>query len=206
MNAQDFAIEHGPVEYVIPVFTGWKVNYPCDDENVKETGIWVDEWAFDRDPTAPTGALRYRLSPILRDKDGDSGHLRSHKLTILGFRPTTVSVTGKHKVPDLVPFSPSGRYRSAFCRLEQGRKLRVTVKNQGNDNAAASTTTVTFGDTPFSLDTPAIPMGGSVDLLFDVPADCLSPYCSFKIMVDADSQVDELSMEGNNKVSGACLG
>lgn len=203
VNPQAFVIENGPFEYVIPVLAGWKVNYPCDDENLKEAGIWVDEWAFDKDPT--TGALRYKLSSILHDKDGDPGHLRSHKVTILGLRPT-VSVAGKQKVPDLVPFSPSGRYRSAFCRLEQGRKLRVTVKNQGNDNAPASTTTVTFSDTPFSLDTPAIPGGRSVDLLFDVPADCLSPYCSFKIMVDANSQVDELSMEANNNVSGACIG
>ncbi|MGH8590147.1 MAG: CARDB domain-containing protein [Gammaproteobacteria bacterium] len=155
--------------------------------------------------TAPAVALRYKLSSILHDKDGDPGPLRSHKATVLGLRPT-VSVAEKQIAPDLVPFSPSGRYRSAFCRFEQGRKLRVTVKNQGNDNAPASTTTVTFGDTPFSLDTPAIPAGGSADLLFDVPADCLSPYCSFKIMVDANSQVDELSMEGNNNVSGACLG
>ncbi len=155
--------------------------------------------------TAPAVALRYKLSSILHDKDGDPRHLRSHKATVLALRPT-VSVAEKQIAPDLVPFSPSGRYRSAFCRFEQGRKLRVTVKNQGNDNAPASTTTVTFGDTSFSLDTPAIPAGGSADLLFDVPADCLSPYCSFKIMVDANSQVDEVSMEGNNNVSGACLG
>jgi hypothetical protein len=109
-------------------------------------------------------------------------------------------------VPDLVPFSPYGNYRSAFCRVEQGRKLRVTVKNQGNDNAPASKTTVTFGDKSFSLDTPAIPVGRSVDLLFDVLASCLSSLCSFKIMVDADSQVDELNMEGNNSASGGCIG
>jgi len=155
--------------------------------------------------TAAAVVLRYKLFSILHDKDGDPRYLRSHKATVLALRPT-VSVAEKQIAPDLVPFSRSGRYRSAFCRIEQGRKLRVTVKNQGNDNAPASTTTVTFGDTSFSLDTPAIPAGGSADLLFDVPADCLSPYCSFKIMVDANSQVDEVSMEGNNNVSGACLG
>jgi hypothetical protein len=146
-----------------------------------------------------------KLSSILRHKVGDPGPLRSHTVTSLGLGPT-VSVAEKRTVPDLVPFSPYGRYRSAFCRVEQGRKLRVTVKNQGNDNAPASKTTVTFGDKSFSLDTPAIPVGGSVDLLFDVPASCLSPLCSFKIMVDADSQVDELNMEGNNSASGGCIG
>jgi hypothetical protein len=127
------------------------------------------------------------------------------KVTILGLRPT-VSVAERQTAPDLVPFSPSGNYRAAFCRVEQGRKLRVTVKNQGKDSAPASETTVTFGDKPFSLDTPAIPVSGSVDLLFDVPASCVSPFCSFKIKVDAKSQVDELRMEGNNSASGACIG
>jgi hypothetical protein len=146
-----------------------------------------------------------KLSSILRDKVGDPRPLSSHKVTSLGLRPM-VSVADKRTVPDLVPFSPYGNYRSAFCRVEQGRKLRVTVKNRGNDNAPASKTTVTFGDKSFSLDTPAIPVGGSVDLLFDVPASCLSPLCSFKIMVDADTQVDELNMEGNNSASGGCIG
>lgn len=159
----------------------------------------------DKRPATLAGPLRYKLSSILRDKDGDRGPLRSHKATILGVKPT-VSVAEKQTAPDLVPFSSSGNYRSAFCRIEQGRKLRVTVKNRGNDKAPASKTTVTFRDKSFSLDTPAIPMGGSVDLLFDVPVSCLRPFCSFKIMVDANSQVDELNMEGNNSASGGCIG
>lgn len=205
VNTEDLAIENVLFEHALPVLTAWNLNYPCDDENVKEIGIWVDERSYVRHPAPPTGTLRYKLSSILRDKDSGPGQLRSHNVTILGLRPT-VSVAEKQTAPDLVPFSPSGNYRAAFCRVEQGRKLRVTVKNQGNDNAPASETMVTFGDKPFSLDTPAIPVGGSVDLLFDVPANCLSPYCSFKIMVDANSQVDELRMEGNNSASGACIG
>jgi hypothetical protein len=205
VNTEGFAIENVLSEHALPVLTGWNLNYPCDDENIKEIGICVDEWRHDKHLAAPTGTLRYKLSSILRDKDGGPGHVRRHKVTILGLGPT-VSVAEEQTAPDLVPFSPSGNYRAAFCRVEQGRKLRVTVKNQGNDSAPASETTVTFGDKPFSLDTPAIPVGGSVDLLFDVPASCVSPYCSFKIKVDAKSQVDELRMEGNNSASGACIG
>ncbi len=205
VNFEDVAIENVLFEHALRVLTGWDLNYRCDDENAKEICIWVDERRYDKYRAALTGTLRYKLSSILRDKDGRPGHLRSHNATILGLRPT-LSVAEKQTAPDLVPFSPSGNYRAAFCRVEQGRKLRVTVKNQGNDNAPASETTVTFGDRPFTLDTPAIPVGGSVDLLFDVPANCVSPYCSFKIMVDASSQVDELRMEGNNSASGACIG
>ncbi|MDQ3777066.1 MAG: hypothetical protein M3461_23290 [Pseudomonadota bacterium] len=206
VKTEDFGIEKVPFEYTIPMLTGWHLNYPCDHGDVKEIGIWVvDEWRNDKRPAIPAGTLRYKLSSILCHKDGDRGPLRSHKVTILGLRPT-VSVAEKQTAPDLVPFSSYGNYRSAFCRIEQGRKLRVTVKNQGNDKAPASKTTVTFRDKSFSLDTPAIPVGGSVDLLFDVPASCLRPFCSFKIMVDANSQVDELNMEGNNSASGGCIG
>jgi hypothetical protein len=69
--------------------------------------------------------------------------------------------------------------------------------------AGASKTTVTFGTIPVILDTPPIPAGGSVDLLFDVPADCFSPDCSFKITVDSDNQIDEFD-EGNNTGYGVC--
>ena len=164
---------------------------------------------YDKDPAAPTGTLRYRLSSISRDKEGGPGqyhrHYRTHKVTILGLRPTAGGI-GRQKAPDLVPFSPSGNSATAFCRLEQGRKLRVTVKNQGNENAAASKTTVTFDNKTVSLDTPAIPAGGSVDLLFDVPATCFNADCSFKITVDSNNQLDELNMKGNNSADGGCIG
>ncbi|MGH8606960.1 MAG: hypothetical protein ACREX9_05945, partial [Gammaproteobacteria bacterium] len=79
---------------------------------------------------ANSGFVSWNASSVLKDNAERKDYIFSEKVTILGFR-WTVSMTGKQKVPDLVPFSPSGRYRSAFCRLEQGRKLRVTVKNQG---------------------------------------------------------------------------
>ena len=53
--------------------------------------------------------------------------------------------------------------------------LRVTIKNQGNENAGVSKTTVAFGSQSFTLDTPPIPAGGSVDLLFKVPVNCFKP-------------------------------
>ncbi|HLE24520.1 MAG TPA: CARDB domain-containing protein, partial [Thermodesulfobacteriota bacterium] len=96
---------------------------------------------------------------------------------------------------------------TAFCRIEQsGKLLRVSVKNQGNADAGASKTTVTFSNKALTLDTPAIPAGGSVDLLFKVPANCFSPDCSFRITVDSINQVDELNNEGNNSVDGGCIG
>ncbi len=205
VNTEDFVIENVPFEYAIPMLTGWELRYDCGDENVKAIGIWIDKWEYVKDPAALTGKLSYTLSSVLRDKDDDPGHKRSHKVTILGLTPTAGGI-GRQKAPDLVPFSPSGNSATAFCRLEQGRKLRVTVKNQGNKNAAASKTTVTFDNKTVSLDTPAIPAGGSVDLLFDVPATCFNADCSFKITVDSNNQLDELNMKGNNSADGGCIG
>jgi hypothetical protein len=88
----------------------------------------------------------------------------------------------------------------------ESNKSGGTVKNQGNENAAASKTTVTFGDIPLTLDTPPIPAGGSVDLLFKVPLNCFSPDCSLKIMVDSNNQVNEGNNEGNNSANGGCIG
>lgn len=83
--------------------------------------------------------------------------------------------------------------------------LRVTVKNQGTIEAGGSQTTVRFGEPPFTLDTPPIPAGGSVDLLFKVPTACFTPDCSFTISVDSHNQVGEAD-EGNNEVIGGCIG
>ena len=88
VNTEDFVIENVPFEYAIPMLTGWDLNYACGDENVKEIGVWIDEWRYGKDPAAPTGRLSYKLSSVLRDEDNDPGHNRSHKVTILGLRPT----------------------------------------------------------------------------------------------------------------------
>ncbi|MDN5941543.1 MAG: hypothetical protein L0H94_06645 [Nitrospira sp.] len=88
VKTEDFVIENIPFEYAVPMLTGWDLQYPCDDENVKEIGIWIDKWSYSKDPTTPTGRLSYTLSSVLRDRDDDPGHKRSHKVTILGLRST----------------------------------------------------------------------------------------------------------------------
>ncbi|UFS71893.1 hypothetical protein LPW11_06785 [Geomonas sp. RF6] len=200
-KTEDVVVDNVPFEYALPMLTGWNLYYGCDDEHVTEVGTWLDEFHYDKSPGTPTGTLHYKVSSILRDKDGSPGHAFSHKVTILGFKPTSAVLA-----PDLVPFSPTGNGPFAFCRIEQdGKFLRVTVKNVGTGNAGASKTTVVFRDHPVTLDTPPIPAGASVDLLFPVPPSCFSPDCSFRITVDSEKQVSE-SNEGNNTVGGGCLG
>ncbi len=202
-QTEEFVIEKVPFEFAIPMLTGWELAYPCSgDEHVTEAGIWIDEWSYDKN----TRILRYKLSSVLRDKDTDPGFNRRHKVTVLGLRAVSGGIPSL-KSPDLLPFSPTGTAPSAFCRLEEGGKLlRVSVKNQGNDQASASKTTVLFNDIPVTLETPPVPAGGTVDLLFKVPSNCFSPDCSFKITVDSANQVNELNNEGNNSANGFCIG
>lgn len=201
-KTQDVVVENVPFEYAFPMLTGWNLGYGCDDEHVSAVGIWLDEFQYEKIPADPTGTLRYKVSSTLKDKDGSPGHFSSHKVTILGFKPVASALA-----PDLVPFSPVGSDPFAFCRMEQnGALLRVTVRNQGNGNAALSKTTVSFHTGPVTLDTPSIPAGGSVDLLFPVPPGCFSPDCSFQITVDSENQVNEFTGEGNNSTGGGCLG
>jgi hypothetical protein len=201
-KTEEVIVENVPYEYAIPMLTGWNLSFGCDDEHVTEVGTWLDEFQYDKAPGAPTGTLRYKVSSILKDKDGSPGHAFSHKITILGIKPVVAALA-----PDLIPFSPLGTDPTAFCRIENdGTLLRVTVNNQGTGNAAASRTRVVFGSGPVTLDTPPIPAGGSVDLLFNVPSNCFSPDCSFRITVDSDNQVDEFTNEGNNTANGGCVG
>jgi hypothetical protein len=109
---------------------------------------------------------------------------------------------------DLLPIGrPDLTGPPSFCKVDNQGRLIVTVKNQGNANARASTTTVEFFPGGlFSLPTPAIPAGGTVDLApLNIPAGCYNPDCEFKITVDSNNQIKE-SNEGNNIANGSCLG
>ena len=203
IKSKDIVIDNIPYEYAVPMLTGWDVGYTVSDQHVKEIGIWIDEISY-REPNDPPGRLRYKVSSVLHDDDTFPDNYFHHKITILGLG--TKGGVGQQRAVDLVPFSPLGTSPAAFCRIEQnGKLLRVTVKNQGTIEASSSKTTVRFAETPFTLDTPPIPAGGSVDLLFKVPTDCFSPDCSFTISVDSSNQAGEAD-ERNNNAIGGCIG
>jgi hypothetical protein len=82
VQTKEFVVENVPFEFAIPMLTGWELGYLCDDEYVKEIGIWIDEWGYD----SMTRTLRYKLSSILTDIDNFPGHYYGHKVTILGLR------------------------------------------------------------------------------------------------------------------------
>jgi hypothetical protein len=75
-------------EYAIPMLTGWELNYDCrEDHNVKEIGIWIDQWNYERDPATSLGRLHYTLSSYMADKDGNPDFVYAHKVTVLGLKP-----------------------------------------------------------------------------------------------------------------------
>lgn len=205
IQTQEFVIENVPYEYAIPMLTGWELTYGCSgDQHVKEIGLWIDDIRYDKNQGTSVGTVRYKLSYILSDDSSYGGNCS--KVTVLGLKPVASSGTAKQLLPDLVPFSPVGTTPTEFCRVEQGRKLLgVTFKNQGNADASPSKITVTFVNKPFTLDTPPIPAGASVDLLFKLPSGCFSPDYSFKINVDSSNQVNA-SNKQNNSANGAGKG
>jgi hypothetical protein len=203
VKTKEVMIDNIPYKYAIPMLTGWEVGYTVSDQHVKEIGIWIDEMHY-REPNDPPGRLRYKVSSVLHDDDTYPDNYFRHKVTILGLGQMGGVV--QQRAVDLLPVSPFGTSPAAFCRIEEsGKMLRVTVKNQGTIDAGSSKTTVRFGEKPFTIDTPSVPAGGSADLLFKVPAGCFSPDCSFSISVDSSNQVSE-SDEGNNNVTGGCIG
>ena len=105
--------------------------------------------------------------------------------------PATVTITVLlSPTVDLLPVpGPTG-----FCQTSAG-SLIVTIRNLGDANAPASITRVRF--TPGgsdSMPTPAIPAGGSVDLLTSlIPPNCFNNDgdCDFKITVDFSKWINE---------------
>ncbi len=166
-RTEEFIIERIPFEYAVPVLSGWNLGYSCTDHHMTNIGIWIDEWSYVKDPSTNLGTLRYKLSSAFEDKNGDDPNFRTHKVTVLGLRDVIPGKSAGGKFADLIPFSPVGSVPFAFCRRENlGKDLRVTIRNQGTANAGPSKTTVVFGNVIVTLDTPAIPAGGSADLLF----------------------------------------
>jgi hypothetical protein len=106
VQTQEFVIDNIPYEFAIPMLTGWDLDYGCsNDNNVLEIGASIDEFHY-REPGDPPGRLRYKVCSVLRDEN-DPGFGFRHKVTILGIR-FVGNGTPNQRVPDLVPFSPSG--------------------------------------------------------------------------------------------------
>jgi hypothetical protein len=80
---EEVTVENLPFQAVIPMLSGWELQYrPCDDEHIREVGVWVHD--FSTTGTPPTSTLRYKISSILRHKNDEPRHFMSHKVNVLG--------------------------------------------------------------------------------------------------------------------------
>ncbi|CAB5105027.1 hypothetical protein D3OALGA1CA_1672 [Olavius algarvensis associated proteobacterium Delta 3] len=106
-------------------------------------------------------------------------------------------------VPKIFSFDPVS---ISLCNRDAGGKLIVPVRNQGTSRARGTSTRVVFFGLGARFETTdSIPAGGTVNVLFQMPAGCFNPDCDFRVTVDSDAQIDELSEE-NNSASDRCIG
>ena len=88
VNTEELVIDNIPYAYAIPMLTGWDLSYPCHDHHVREIGIWLDDLHYEKNPNAPTGTLRCKVSSLLHDDSGAGLDEYRHKIAILGLRPS----------------------------------------------------------------------------------------------------------------------
>jgi hypothetical protein len=87
-KSEEFTISGIPFEYAIPVLTGWELRYVTRDQHVNEMGVLIDEAHYEKAPGMETGILRYKLTSVLRDKNGFPDFASRHRVTVVGLRPT----------------------------------------------------------------------------------------------------------------------
>ncbi len=90
IESKEFIIENIPYEYAMPVLAGWDLSYGCDDEHVREIGIWISDFSYEKQPNATLGTLRYKLSSVLKDNDDTPFFEQKHKVNVLGLKPTSL--------------------------------------------------------------------------------------------------------------------
>ena len=79
VRTQTFRISDLPFDYAVPLLTGWDLSYECEQQQVQRAGIWLHDIHFDSN----SSSLEYKVSSILRDKDG---------APVLGLNRTRTSV------------------------------------------------------------------------------------------------------------------
>jgi hypothetical protein len=102
VKSAEILIEKLPYTYAVPILTCWEIGYtpPGEgDQHVKDFGIFMDRIHYERPPGATTGNLRYTITAVLADKDAFPDNYFSHKVTILGLKPTAIAAPPVGSVP-----------------------------------------------------------------------------------------------------------
>ncbi len=80
VHQEVFREELPEYDYVIPMLTSFDLGFATGDQHVKYAGAWLDRIDFRH----RSGVLTYRVSTVLRDKNGDPGFRSDHAVTLLG--------------------------------------------------------------------------------------------------------------------------
>ena len=98
VHTETFRIYDLPYDYAIPMLTGWDLNYECDDQHVQRAGIWIHDIRFDPE----SNGLEYKLSSILRDRNGAPSFNTSHRVSVLGLnRSPLPPIIEERPAPDI---------------------------------------------------------------------------------------------------------
>ncbi|PTN11873.1 hypothetical protein [Nitrosomonas aestuarii] len=97
IRTETFRIYDLPFDYAVPMLTGWDLNYECDDQHVQRAGIWIHDIRFDPD----SNGLEYKLSSILRDKNGAPSFNAAHRVSVLGLNRSSIPPVVERSAPDI---------------------------------------------------------------------------------------------------------
>jgi len=95
VRTQTFRIRDLPFDYAIPLLTGWDLSYECEQQQVQRAGIWLHDIHFDPN----SSSLEYKVSSILRDKDGAPSFSAAQRITVLGLNRTRAPVQSNNRAP-----------------------------------------------------------------------------------------------------------
>jgi hypothetical protein len=88
---RDITVENLPFDYAVPVLSGWSLGYRQDDHTVRDLGVQIVDFAYDKVAGEPTGTLRYTVLLVADNREGDEPAL-SHRASVLGLTyPQTVA-------------------------------------------------------------------------------------------------------------------
>jgi hypothetical protein len=74
---EHYMIPNVPFEYAVPVLKGWELGYLCSDHHVRDMGVSISDWRYERGPSATSGTLYYTLDTELTDSDGNYSYGRA---------------------------------------------------------------------------------------------------------------------------------
>lgn len=97
VRTETFRIYDLPYDYAVPMLTGWDLNYECDDQHVQRAGIWIHDIRFD----PASRGLEYKVSSILRDRNGAPGFNATHRVSVLGLNRAAIPPVFERSSPDI---------------------------------------------------------------------------------------------------------